>query len=308
MNFVLGCDIGTTSAKSVVVDVETGDVVAGALSFAYAPDSPKPKWSEQEANVWTRACFDSIKKAIAVCKRKRISIDGISAICISSLNPGSGIPLDRELTPIHPAIIWNDSRATKEAEEAVRTVGLDRLSEITGNTSDPYFGFTKMLWIKNNLKQIWDKTFKFVTPNGYVAYLLTGTLLYDICYAGNLGGIFDINHVTWSDELLDELEVPRDKLSDLIACDQIVGEVTKRGAELTGLRKGTIVAAGGDDAPTSALGTGVLNDGEHNFMCGTSGCWNMIQDNREHPWKITTKLINYPYVIESKNRLESFGG
>ena len=68
------------------------------------------------------------------------------------------------------------------------------------------------------------------------------------------------------------------------------------------------MAAGGDDAPMSALGSGALNDGEHNFMCGTSGCWNMIQDKRAHPWKMTTKLINYPYVIDSRNKLESFGG
>jgi xylulokinase len=298
--------MGTTSAKSVVVDVETGDVVAGASSFEYAPDSPKPKWSEQNADVWMRACFDSIRKTIG--NGKGITADDICAVCISSLNPGSGIPLDKELKPIHPALIWNDSRAMKETEEVVRRVGLERLAAITGNTSDPYFGFTKMLWIKNNRKEIWERTFKFVTPNGYAAYLLTGTLLYDICYAGNLGGLFDINHLTWSDELLDELEVPRDKLPDLIQCDQVVGEVTGRGSELAGLKRGTVVAAGGNDAPMSALGSGVLSDGEHNFMCGTSGCWNMIQDNRTHPWRLTTKLINYPYVLEPRNKLESFGG
>ena len=97
-------------------------------------------------------------------------------------------------------------------------------------------------------------------------------------------------------------------MPDLVECDQIVGEVTSQGSELTGLKKGTVVAAGGDDAPMSALGSGALNDGEHNFMCGTSGCWNLIQDKREHPWKLTTKLVNYPYVVESRNKLESFGG
>jgi xylulokinase len=308
LTYALGCNIGTTSAKSVVVDIETGDIVAAASSFGYAPDSPKPKWSEQNADVWMRACFNSIRNAIAIGNRKGVNADDICAVCISSLNPGSGIPLDKKLSPIHPALIWNDSRAVKEAEEVVRIVGLDRLAAITGNVSDPYFGFTKMLWIKNNRKEIWKRTFKFVTPNGYAAYLLTGTLLYDVCYAGNFGGVFDINRVTWSDELLDELEVPRDKLPDLIPCDQVVGEVTSRGSELAGLKKGTVVAAGGDDAPTSALGSGALNDGEHNFMCGTSGCWNMVQDNRVHPWRMTTKLINYPYVIEPRNKMESFGG
>jgi len=305
---VLGCDIGTTSTKSVVVDIETGNVVAAASSFEYAPHSSKAKWSEQNADVWMRACFDSIRNVITLVEGRGITSSDICSVCISSLNPGSGIPLSKELKPIYPALIWNDSRAVKEAEEVVRIVGIERLATITGNTSDPYFGFTKMLWIKANLPMIWEETYKFATPNGYAAYLLTGILLYDLCYAGNLGGLFDINHLHWSDELLNDLGIPRDKLPDLIPCDQIVGEITSEGSKLTGLRKGTLVAAGGDDAPTSALGSGVLNDGEHNFMCGTSGCWNMIQDKRIKPWKLTTKLINFPFVVESGHKLESFGG
>jgi sugar (pentulose or hexulose) kinase len=308
LSCVIGCDIGTTSTKSVVVDIETGDILAAATSFEYAPDSPKPKWSEQNADTWMRACFDSIRDAITLAGRKGVTPADVCALCVSSLNPGSGIPLDNQLKPIHPALIWNDTRAIKEAEEAVQKVGRDRLAAITGNTSDPYFGFTKMLWIKNNVPKVWETTHKFATPNGYAAYLLTGTLLYDICYAGNLGGIFDINRLSWSNELLDELGIPRDKLPDLIPCDQIVGEMTSGGSILTGLMKSTPVAAGGDDAPTSALGSGALNDGEHSFMCGTSGCWNMVQDKTSHPWRITTSLINYPYVVDSTRKLVSFGG
>jgi xylulokinase len=308
MTCVIGCDIGTTSAKSVVVDVESGDIVGFGSSFDYHPDSPNPKWSQQNADIWMRACFSSIKKATYIAKRNGVKSSDVIALCISALNPGSGIPLDKELHPIYPALIWNDSRATNESQEAIRKVGSDRLVAITGNTSDPYFGFTKMLWIKNNVPKVWNRTYKFSTPNGYAAYILTGTLLYDLCYAGNLGGIFDINHLCWSDELLQDLGVPRDKLPDLIPCDHVVGEMTVKGSKLTGLRRGTIVAAGGDDAPTSALGSGALNDGEHNFMSGTSGCWNMIQDNRVKPWGITIKLINYPFVVESRNKLESFGG
>ena len=308
MTSVIGCDIGTSSTKSVVVDIESGDIRAAASSFEYFPSSPRAKWSEQDSQVWMQACFESIRKVISLSRRKGIGPNDICAICISALNPGSGIPLDKRLKPTHPALIWNDTRATREARDAIERIGQERLTAITGNTSDPYFGFTKMLWMRDNLPAIWKKTTKFVTPNGYAAYLLTGTLRYDLSYAGNLGGIFDINRLDWSDELLNELEIPRDKLPDLIPCDQIVGEVSSKGAELSGLKKGTPVAAGGDDAPTSALGSGALNDGQHNFMCGTSGCWNMIQDKRVKPWKITTKLINYPFVIDSHHKLESFGG
>jgi len=308
MTCVIGCDIGTSSAKSVVIDVESGDTVAAASSFEYFPSSPKPKWSEQDAHVWIQACFESVERVIALSRAKGIAPEDICAICISALNPGSGIPLDKQLRPIYPALIFNDSRAVEEARDAARKIGHERLAETTGNTSDPYFGFTKMLWIKNNLSGVWERTYKFATPNGYAAYLLTGRLLYDLSYAGNLGGIFDIDRLDWSDELLSDLDIPRDKLPDLIPCDQLVGEVNAEGAQLTGLKKGTLVAAGGDDAPTSALGSGATDDGEHNFMCGTSGCWNMIQDNRVKPWKMTTRLINYPFVVDSNHKLESFGG
>jgi len=308
MGYVIGTDIGTTSTKSVLVDVETGDVLATASSSEYFPESPMTKWAQQDPNTWMQACFESVRKIVDLSGMKRISPNDISAICISALNPGSGIPLDRRLKPIYPALIWNDARAVVEARQAEQRIGRERLCAITGNTSDPYFGFTKMLWIKNRVPRIWEQTFKFATPNGYAAYLLTGRLLYDLCYAGNLGGIFDLGHLDWSDELLSDLDIPRDKLPDLIPCDQVVGEVSEDGARLSGLKKGTLVAAGGDDAPTSALGTGALNDGEHNFMCGTSGCWNMIQDNRVKPWRITIRLINYPFVVEPNHRLESFGG
>ena len=307
MTCAIGVDIGTTSTKSVLVDIETGDALAAASSSQYFPDSPMTKWAEQDAHVWMAAFFDSLTKLMSL-SRTRIAPDDISGLCISALNPGSGIPLDKQLEPTHPALIWSDTRAVAEAHGATQKIGAERLAETTGNTSDPYFGFAKMLWIKNNLPKIWERTYKFATPNGYAAYLLTGTLHYDLSYAGNLGGIFDMNRLDWSDELLVELDIPRDKLPDLIPCDQIVGEVTSRGAELSGLKRGTPVAAGGDDAPTSALGSGALNDGDHNFMCGTSGCWNMIQDNRVKPWKMTTKLINYPFVIEPDHKLESFGG
>jgi sugar (pentulose or hexulose) kinase len=308
MTFVIGCDIGTSSTKSVLVDVESGDVLAAASSAEYVTSSPKPKWSEEDADIWMHACFESIGKVIALSRARGITPKDVTAVCISALNPGSGIPLGKQLRPIHPALIWNDARAVREARDALEKIGPERLVSITGNTSDAYFGFTKMLWIKNNLSRVWERTYKFATPNGYAAYLLTGTLLYDLCYAGNLGGVFDINHLDWSDELLNELGIPRDRLPDLVSCDQIVGEVTSQGEQLSGLKRGTPVAAGGNDAPTSALGSGALNDGEHNFMYGTSGCWNMIQDNRVRPWKITRSLINYPFVVDSNHKLESFGG
>ena len=80
--------------------------------------------------------FESIRKAVSLADKKDVPVDSIYAVCISSLNPGSGIPLNKELTPIYPGLIWNDSRAVKEAKDALSILSEAKLSTITENTSD----------------------------------------------------------------------------------------------------------------------------------------------------------------------------
>jgi len=76
---------------------------------------------------------------------------------------------------------------------------------VTGNAIDPYYGYTKVLWITRNEPQNWKRISQFVTPNGYCIYRITGNVSVDYSNAGNYGEILDIKKKEWSEKMMGEL-------------------------------------------------------------------------------------------------------
>lgn len=298
--FLIGTDVGTLGTKTVLVGTE-GVIVASTFE-EYDVLRPKPLWAEQWPNVW----FDAVVKTIRdVMRRSRISAPSVAGLCISGLYGGSGIPLDSRGKPLRPCLIWLDRRATKEVGWVKQNLDLDELFRVTANTVDPYYGFTKMLWIKFNEPEVWRKIDQILTPNAYCLYRLTGSTSIDYSSAGNYGGIFDIHKRNWSEKMMDALGIPRNFFPDSISMSKdVVGELSEEGARLTGLRPGTQVSAGGIDAPVSALSTGALRDGDLSIMLGTSMCNGFIQDTP----RLSPRLINYPHVAYDRQKTYSFAG
>ena len=88
--------------------------------------------------------------------------------------------------------------ATAEVDWVRAIVDMDRLADITGNSVDSYYGFTKMLWLKNQRPEIWKRIRWFVPPNAFVIQHLTGELAVDRSSAGNIGGVYDRKAAAWS--------------------------------------------------------------------------------------------------------------
>ena len=226
-------------------------------------------------------------------------------MAISSLYGGAGIPVDNNIEPLAPCLIWMDRRAKEETDWVKVNIDLDNLYQITGNTVDSYYGYTKMLWIKNNWPEIWNNTNLFLPPNAYIIYKLTDEIAVDYSSAGNIGGIFDINKKTWSEEMCNKLGIPVDKQPQkLVGSDEIVGEITETVAEETGLKPGTPVIAGGVDAAVATLSAGAVFEGNHVAMIGTSMCWGFVTEKTN----LSPKLVSMPNVIEAKDKVYSFGG
>jgi xylulokinase len=123
--------------------------------------------------------------------------------------------------------------------------------------------------------------------------------------AGNYGGIFDIHKRDWSQELMEQLGIPRTLFPERIhSSEEIVGEVTQEGSNLTGLKQGTPICAGGIDAPVSALAGGAIQDGDLASMLGTSMCNGVIS----HTPRLSPRMINYPYVVNGRHYTYSFTG
>ncbi|MDR5753258.1 MULTISPECIES: FGGY-family carbohydrate kinase [unclassified Caballeronia] len=300
MDHVIGIDIGTQSTKALVVNAN-GDIVAQSTR-AYHPDTPRPLWAQQWPDVW----FDAVAECIAECvKKANVKPGSIRSLCVSSLYGGSGIAVGENMEPLYPCLIWMDRRATKEVEWVKAQVDLARLGAITGNGVDSYYGYTKMLWLRNNEPDVWAKTRYFVPPNAYVIQRLTGELAVDHSSAGNIGGVYDIAKRAWSPEALDMLGIPAALMPPrLVESTEVVGGLLPDWAQRLGLAAGTPVVAGGIDAAVATFAAGVTKSGEHVAMIGTSMCWGYINQSVD----AGHGLVSFPHVFNGLKDLYVFGG
>jgi sugar (pentulose or hexulose) kinase len=298
--YVIGVDIGTQSTKALLVGTQ-GEIVAQCTQ-AYQVETPKPLWAQQWPDVWLDAVELCIKSVLA---RTGIAPAAIESICVSSLYGGSGIPVDASGKALYPCLIWMDRRATAEVQWVQTHVNLERLYDITGNGVDSYYGYTKMLWLRENESAVWEQTDKFLPPNSYVNAKLTGVVAVDHSSAGNIGGVYDVKARTWSDEALAMLGIPRRMMPDrLLESSGVVGGLLPDWARRLGLMTGTPVVAGGVDAAVATLAAGAAQPGKHVAMIGTSMCWGAIRPSVD----ARHGLISMPHVFNGTQDLYVFGG
>ncbi|WP_346662461.1 FGGY-family carbohydrate kinase [uncultured Merdimonas sp.] len=303
MNYLLGTDIGTSGTKTILMDT-SGKLIAQDLQ-EYDVLTPAPLWAEQWPDVWYEATKDSIRNTVEKAKKEGVATEDIKGIAISGLYGGSGIPLDEHMKPVRPCMIWMDRRADEETRWVLEHIGEEKLQEITFNGADPYYGYTKILWMKNHEPENWAKTRLFLPPNDYVIYKLTGEVAIDYSSAGNIGGIFDMNTREWSKELMDAMGIPLSMMPQrIVESTDIVGGMTREAAEDLGLWEGFPVIAGGIDCGAANIGLGVFDSGVYAAAIGTSMCAALISDQ---PVK-GKGLIVWPYLYDAKRLSYYFAG
>ena len=170
------------------------------------------------------------------------------------------VALDEHESVIRPAILWNDQRSAAECAEIEERVGLERLIERTGNRALTGFTAPKLLWIRNNEPEAYDRIAHVLLPKDYVRLRLTGEQAIDVADAsGTL--LFDVRERRWSDEVLAALELPPEWMPRALESPNAAGAT----------REGTPVAAGSGDQAAGALGVGVNRTGPVSVVLGTSG-------------------------------------
>ncbi len=300
MKYVIGVDIGTQSTKCLLVGID-GKVHAQA-SVAYQPETPKPLWAQQDCAVWFDAVCESVRTCVA---GSGVAPSDIAAMCVSSLYGGAGIPVDEQMQPLHPCLIWMDRRATAEVAWVNANVEVPRLEAITGNGVDSYYGFTKILWVREHLPDVWAKTRHFLPPNSYINWRLTGELAVDHSSAGNIGGVYDAARRQWSEEAMQMLGIPSRMMPPrLVESSEVVGGLSAEWAAKLGLVEGMPLMAGGVDAAVATFCAGVTGSGDHVAMIGTSMCWGFVSPTVD----ARHKLITMPHVYSGADRSYVFGG
>lgn len=265
MTFTFGIDIGTFESKAALV-ASDGSIVAQA-AVPHRMIVPQPGWAEHEAeNTWWG---DVTKLSQQVLAESRINPKDIACVGISAIGPCM-LPVDKAGTPLMNGVLYGvDTRAAHEIETLTRDIGAERLLSETGNALTSQSVGPKILWLKNNRRDLYDRAHKFVNATTFVNFRLTGKWVTDHYSAANWGPLYLPQEEAWSMRLSDSI-CSLEQLTDLAWTTDVIGEVTGEAAAATGLAAGTPVIAGTIDAASEAVSVGVLEPGTMMLMYGST--------------------------------------
>jgi sugar (pentulose or hexulose) kinase len=261
MDAVIGVDIGTTSAKAVLVD-RAGRVRAEA-GEEYPTRYVEPNGAEQDPHHWWAATCRGVR---AVLERTGIDPARIAGIGISSQAP-SVVVVDPTGEPVRPALLWLDRRgqpACRQRADASATV-----VATTGNRLDAYFAAPKLAWLLASEPDVRRSGAGVLMASGYVVRMLTGVAA---CDTGHLGLTLlgDLDTGRWSPSMVELWGVPAAWLPPVAEPTDVVGTVTDAAAAATGLLAGTPVVAGVVDGAAASLEAGLAHHGDVCEMTGQS--------------------------------------
>jgi len=265
---VIGIDSGTQSTKALVVDARTGKV-CGEASEAYGLiDGLPPGAKEQHPSTWTSATKKALKKALRSANAKSSEV---VAIGVSGQQHGC-VPLDAQDEVIRPAKLWCDTSTAEECEIITQTLGSHKASiKAIGNAVLPGFTASKILWLKRNEPQNFERLKTVLLPHDYLNFWLTGRKTMEFGDASGTA-LLDVRRRKWSQKVLDAIDPElADKLPPLISSDQPAGTLSEARAKDLGLHSKVIVSAGGGDNMMGAIGTGNTQPGVITASFGTSG-------------------------------------
>jgi len=269
MTLVLGIDLGTSGAKSVLVDAH--DRVIAEASAPLPLSRPQPLWSEQEPQDWWHAVVTTLDALYAAVPNE---MAGVSAIGLSGQMLGVTC-LDASDHALRPAMLWNDGRAGAECTEVEEAV--PDFADLVGCRAMVGFPAPKLLWLVRHEPQLLAMTRRILLPKDYIRLRLTGMAASDRADA-SATLLMDTRAGTWSPELLAACGVSAEQMPALIASDEVGGGLRPELASRWGLAANTPVVGGAGDNMCGGVGAGIVEAGMASISLGTSGVYLVAND------------------------------
>ncbi|TYR73540.1 xylulokinase [Rossellomorea vietnamensis] len=264
MKYVIGIDLGTSAVKILLVN-QKGEV-SNEVSKEYPLIIEKSGYSEQDPEEWVEKTREGLAELISDFPGDVKDIEGIS---FSGQMHGL-VLVNESHQVLRNAILWNDTRTTKQCQEIYETMGRDRLLQITKNPALEGFTLPKILWVQENEPEIFSRASTFMLPKDYLRFRMTGKVHMEYSdAAGTL--MLNVAERQWSREILNSFHLTAEFCPELIESHELVGSITSEFSQRTGLSQETKVFAGGADNACGAIGSGILSEGRTLCSIGTSG-------------------------------------
>lgn len=262
---VVGVDIGTTSCKTLAID-ERGEVLAVSIE-EYPVYNPFPGWSEQNPRDWWNAVKNTLREVSRKLKEKGYMIEGLG---LTGQMHGL-VVLDSKGEVLRPCIMWNDQRSAPYCSKIYEIMGGEKefLKRVNNSMLPGYTG-GKILWLRENEPQVYERAKQFLCPKDFIRYKLSNTFATDVTDASGTG-LFDVKRRKWANELIAELKIPFEMFPSVYESHEKTGMVLKDIADEIEILNGTPVFAGGGDAVVQTVGVGAVEPNILSITLGTAG-------------------------------------
>ena len=283
---ILSIDIGTSSVKAAALD-DSYKILATA----------KAEYKIRTTNVdWVELDADEVMGAVVDAVRGIPGATGCELICFDNFSP-SMLLMDADGGALHPILTHLDRRSKKQTRDILNGFGKERFQAITG--IQPFTGgasITSVLWLMENRGEAWKSTAKIGHINTYVYKQLTGVWAIDPVNASQTGMYETVAEGGWSDEICGAFGIPAEKLPQVTGAGTIAGRLNTKYAALTGLREGTPVALGTNDAASAQIGAGNRSSGDILNISGSSDMVSILTDKPVVNDKYYTRAFCVPGV------------
>lgn len=245
---ILAIDIGTSTVKAAILDVQTGENVTPISKVPYEIQSPVPDAYEIEIDVLQRAAWTAAQQATSRCPPS-VTVAGVGLSCLMP----ALVLLDAQDRPLSPCWLHLDRRSRPQARRILQNYGDEFLAEC-GNRPLPG-GVSALCYLAQieadpSLK---SRVAHYLHANGYLAFMLTGERYFDRANASFTGLFGTITHQQWSERWCEVFQVNRKTLPPVVSGDQTIGTLRNELADLWKLPYGLPVKIGTADTSSGML-------------------------------------------------------
>ena len=301
--YILAHDTGTGGDKSILCDLN--GKVLHSLYQSYSISYPHPEWVEQDP--------DELWQVVAATSKKVIHDSGIDPSEILgvgiSAQMWNTLPVDELGKPLMPMMSWLDLRSVKQADRVAEGDMPAFIYQHTGNIPTAKDSIPKILWLKEERPEIWERTATLLDCKEYILFKLTGKIAIDWVGAS---AYFLFNPTTkrWSEEVCNALGIPLEKLPPAYPCTEVIGEITEQAARQTGLLPGTPVVICAGDVAAAQSGAGANQEGKVHLCIGTA-TWigistSTFRNDLQKPFWGLNHIDPHKYIIAGE--METGGG
>lgn len=266
MDYIIGMDIGTTASKGVLYQENGKKIVESTIPYPLIQE--KVDQAEEDPQV----IFDAVQKIIFDLSKK--ASGKVKAISWSS-QMHSLIGLGKNKQLLTNSITWADNRSREVVTAAEKSGLANSIYQRTGMPPHPMAPVYKLLWIQEEMPELFAQVQKWIGIKEYIIWRLTGKMMTDTTMAAGTG-LLNLNNLSWDEDLLSQITLEKEKLPILDKPETVVGGIIPNYIQKLGLTDQTKIILGASDGYLSTIGVGVLNDKSFALNIGTSGAVRVI--------------------------------